>query len=90
MPFARFVHPEDLKSGRDLFLQLAAGKIDHYEVYKRLVPRDGNEFYTKMTVNLMRDAKGLPSHTISMIEPLAGQLQAELRRLIAFLETQTW
>jgi PAS domain S-box-containing protein len=74
LPFATFVYPEDLKAGRELFLQLAAGRIDHYEIPKRLVDRHGNVFRTKMTVSLMRDLEGRPDHTISMIEPLPGEL----------------
>jgi PAS domain S-box-containing protein len=74
LPFSTFVYPEDLKTGRELFLQLAAGQIDHYEIHKRLVDRHGNIFRTKMTVNLMRDREGRPDHTISMIEPMPGDL----------------
>ena len=74
LPFATFVHPDDLKRGRALFLQLAAGQIDHYEIDKRLVDRHGSIFRAKMTVSLIRDIDGKPDHTISMIEPMPGEL----------------
>jgi PAS domain S-box-containing protein len=69
-PFSTFVHPEDLPTGRGLFLDLAAGKIDFYRINKRLVDKQGNIFQGRMTVRLMRDAEGRPNHTISIVERL--------------------
>ena len=68
MPFSRHVHPDELSRGRSLFLQLAAGTIDNYMVYKRLRHRDGRVLPTKMKVFLVRDRDGLPKHTISIVE----------------------
>jgi PAS domain S-box-containing protein len=73
MRFASFVHPEDLETGRERFLRLAAGEIDRYEVDKRLVDRQGNVIWTRMRVSLIRSEKGEPSHTVSVIEPLTDQ-----------------
>ena len=70
IPFSRFVHPDDLPLGRGLFLDLAEGKIDSYRIEKRLVDKQGNILPGRMTVRLMRDAQGQPSHTISIIERL--------------------
>ncbi len=71
MPFAKLVHPDDLPSGRQLFLDLAAGKIDHYEVKKRLVHKQGSIIWTMMSVTLMRDREGKPSYSISAVQPLS-------------------
>lgn len=67
IPFASLVHPLDLPRGRALFLDLISGKIEHYQIPKRLVRKDGVAIQTTMTVSLVRDVAGLPSHTISMI-----------------------
>jgi PAS domain S-box-containing protein len=66
-PFSTFVFPDDLREGRALFLELAAGRIDHYEILKRLVRKDGAVIQATMSVSLVRDASGRPSHTISMV-----------------------
>jgi PAS domain S-box-containing protein len=42
MRISEFVHPDDLPSGRKLFLDLALGKIEHCEVNKRLIDKQGN------------------------------------------------
>lgn len=70
IPFARLVYPEDLASGRALFLSLMSGSIDHYETDKRLVDKDGNVFLTRMTVRVVRGPNGEPRHTISVVERL--------------------
>jgi PAS domain S-box-containing protein len=72
MQFAEFVHPDDLPSGRELFLDLALGKIEHYEVNKRLIDKQGNIIWTKMTVSLMRNRDGKPDYSISVVEPLSA------------------
>lgn len=68
MRFSQLVHPEDLPAGRKLFLSLIEGKIDRYQVDKRLLIRNGDVLLAKMTVALMRDRAGNPSYSISMVE----------------------
>jgi PAS domain S-box-containing protein len=70
-PFARFVHPEDLPRGREIFLELASGKTESYQVNKRLCDKNGNQLWAKMTVSLVRGDGGEPSYCISMVEPIA-------------------
>jgi PAS domain S-box-containing protein len=69
-PFSKFVHPEDLPRGRQVFLELASGKTDSYQVNKRLCHKNGNQFWAKMTVSLVRGDSGEPSYCISMVEPI--------------------
>jgi len=77
MAFASIVHPLDLPGGRALFLELIAGKIEHYQTAKRLVRKDGVVIQTTMTVALVRGATGQPSHTISMIAEVPGGIDLE-------------
>jgi PAS domain S-box-containing protein len=72
MTFASFVHPEDLPAGRSRFLELAAGRVDHYHVTKRLVGKSGAIFGARMNVNLIRNLAGHPSYCVSMIQPLTA------------------
>jgi PAS domain S-box-containing protein len=73
IPFARFVHPEDLAAGRGLFLDLLAGKIESYEASKRLVDKDGNIFRVHMTVSLARGTHGEPKHSISIVQRIPDE-----------------
>lgn len=70
MPFSRFVHPEDLEAARGRFLDLVSGSIDHYEANERLVDKQGNPIWVKMTASLMRNRAGMPSYGIKVVEPL--------------------
>jgi hypothetical protein len=74
MRFSQLVHPEDLPAGRKLFLSLIEGKIDRYQVNKRLLIRNGDVLLAKMTVALMRDRAGNPSYSISMVERVSQPL----------------
>jgi PAS domain S-box-containing protein len=73
-PFSRFVHPEDLARGRQIFLELASGKTESYQVNKRLRDKKGDQFWGKMTVSLVRGDGGEPSYCISMVEPIPPSL----------------
>lgn len=70
IPFAQLVYPEDLPRTRAVFLELAAGKRDGYQVEKRLCNKNGEVFWGKMTVSLVRTNDGRPSYSISMVELL--------------------
>ncbi|WP_263357701.1 PAS domain-containing protein [Acidicapsa ligni] len=74
LPFSTLVYPDDLVRGRTLFLDLAAGKIEQFQIGKRLVRKDGAVIRTVMFVSLVRDAAGKPSHTISVVTPLPEEV----------------
>jgi PAS domain S-box-containing protein len=68
VPFARFVHPEDLPAGRGLFQDLIAGKIESYQTPKRLVDKEGSFVQVQMSVRLVCGPHGEPKHTISIVQ----------------------
>jgi hypothetical protein len=41
MAFCNFVHREDLPAGKSRFLELASGKLDHYQATRRHVSKNG-------------------------------------------------
>ena len=83
-PFRHFVHPDDLREGRERFLQLAAGTIDKYEAVKRLVNKNGQAIRAQITVVLMRHEDGASSHVICIIVPLReSHLQRDVTKLLS-------
>jgi hypothetical protein len=70
MAFCNFVHPEDLPAGKSRFLELASGKLDHYQATRRHVSKNGVIIGARTNMNLIRTLAGQPNYCISMIQPL--------------------
>ncbi len=68
--FGQFVHPEEIREGCHRFLRLAAGSIDHYEAFQRLINKNGQVIRTRMTVVRMHHEDGAFSHAIGIVVPL--------------------
>jgi PAS domain S-box-containing protein len=66
-------HPEDAQVGMDLFAEMMAGKRDFYSVEKRYVRKNGEVFWTRLTLSLVRDSEGKPSYLVNMIEDIDEQ-----------------
>jgi PAS domain S-box-containing protein len=81
IPFSRFVYPEDLAAGQALFRDLVEGKIERYETAKRLVDKNGNVIQTTMIVSLVRGPDGEPKHSISIVAPMAADVDSSGARL---------
>ena len=81
MPFAEFSHPGDLQANLDLFAQMAAGEIDHFQMEKRFIRKDGGTLWADLTASLVRDADGKPDYVIGMTQDISERkrLESELR-----------
>lgn len=66
-------YPEDAQVGMDLFAEMMAGKRDYYSVEKRYVRKNGEVFWTRLTLSLVRDAEGKPSFLVNMVEDIDDQ-----------------
>jgi PAS domain S-box-containing protein len=80
MDFAEYTHPADVKSNRDLFQELVAGKREHYRLEKRYLRKDRQMVWGHLTVSLVRDATGKPQFVVGMVKDIAErkQMEAEL------------
>jgi PAS domain S-box-containing protein len=78
MVFTEFTHPDDADADWGLFSELVAGVRDRYRMDKRYLARDGRLVWGRLTVSLVRDASGEPSHAIGMVEDVTEARQAEL------------
>ena len=81
VPFAEFTHADDLQANLDLFAQIAAGEIDHFQMEKRFIRKDGGVLWVDLTASLVRDAGGNPDYVIGMTQDISERkrLESDLR-----------
>ena len=86
------VYPEDLEVDRDLFAELLACKRDSYVVEKRYVRKNGEVFWTRLTISAVRNPDNTIDYLVGMIEDIDAQkkiwaeLQASEARFRAIFE----
>jgi PAS domain S-box-containing protein len=72
-----FSPPEDAEKDWNLFQQLRAGSIDHYQLEKRYFRRDGSLVWGSLSVSLL---KHTPPLVVAMVEDITDQKNAEEAR----------
>jgi PAS domain S-box-containing protein len=75
--FTDFTHPDDVELEMDRFNESIIGKKDQYMIKKRYIRKNGTVFWARITVSLVRDAKGAPQFAISMVEDITERKEAE-------------
>lgn len=70
-------HPDDNQLDAQLSERLAAGEIPFYTIAKRFLCKDGRVIWGQVTVSLLRNAEGQPTHFIGMVEDITGRKRAE-------------
>ena len=63
-------HPEDIESDVELFNELISGQRNAYQVEKRYVRKDRSVVFVRVTLSLIRDARGEPTFYVSMVEDI--------------------
>ena len=85
--FQAITHPEDLDADLALYKQLLSGEIDHYQLEKRYIHRDGHTVWIHLTVAPKRDAtSGEIKYAIAVVEDISDKKAAETA-LIALNQT---
>jgi PAS domain S-box-containing protein len=81
--FQALTHPEDLEANLELLRRALAGKIDHYEMQKRYIHKDGRTISVLLTVSVVQDALRRPLYFVSQLLDTTERTQAqqELERL---------
>jgi diguanylate cyclase (GGDEF)-like protein/PAS domain S-box-containing protein len=77
LTFQQITHPDDLASDVDLMNGVLRGTHATYTMEKRYLRSDGSAHWARLTVSLMREADGTPSHFISVIEDIHDQRMAQ-------------
>jgi len=75
------VYPEDREVGQDLHTEMLAGKRNYYTVEKRYVRKNGEVFWTQLTLSLVHDSAGKPDYLLWLVEDIDQRKRAieELR-----------
>ncbi len=79
--FTVFTHPDDVQVNLEWFARLVAGEIDHFEMEKRFIRKDGGILWVDLTVSLVRGVGGKPDYAIGMTLDITErkQLESDLR-----------
>jgi two-component system cell cycle sensor histidine kinase/response regulator CckA len=76
--FSDFSHPEEAVDERLRYAALLAGTDPFYQRDQRYRRQDGTLLWGRVTVSAIRDADGVPTGGLAVIEDVTAQRQAEL------------
>ncbi len=74
---SEFTHPEIVAENLHKQTQLAQGAIDHYQMEKMFIHRDGHTVHGILDANLIRDTAGNPSYFLGSVLDITARKQAE-------------
>ena len=90
--FDELTHPDDVQSDLNSFKRLVAGEVDHLQLDKRYLLRDGRLVWANVKLSLVRDASGTPHYILGLAADITErkrteeELRASERHLRAFIE----
>jgi len=70
-------HPEDLQENLLLQRKLEQGEIDHFELEKRFVRKDGKIVRGVLTASLVRDSRGAPLYFVGQVQDVTSHRRTE-------------
>jgi PAS domain S-box-containing protein len=87
MSILDITYADDIATDTSYATQLLSGEIDHYQMTKRYIHKNGSIVWAHITVSLVRDAQKNPVHFVSEVEDISEKKKAEdeLRRTNAEL-----
>ncbi len=77
LSWAEISHPDDLPKNQELFRQAINGKIDHYQLDKRFLRKDGSLVYVTLSVVCQLNDDGSVHHFLSSYIDLSERKKAE-------------
>lgn len=80
LDFRTYTHPDDIARNDELFAQLMAGDIDHFELDKRFLHRDGHVVWGRLLVAALDAADGSDRLAVGLLQDVTEQqrLQSDL------------
>ena len=78
----KVVYPEDLLLGYEHFVEMMEGKRSHFQVERRYVRKNGEVFWTRLTLSAVHDAQGNIVYLVALVEDIDEQKRtsAELKK----------
>ncbi|WP_432411898.1 PAS domain-containing protein [Rasiella sp. SM2506] len=77
LKFKDFTHPEDLEGDKILLREALQGRVDDYTIDKRYLHKSGKVIWTILTVSVIRDDEGKPTHFVSQINDISKAKKSE-------------
>jgi len=74
---ADITHPEDLRVNLQMLDEYKVGKRDSFTVEKKVVRKDGQIVWCKLTSTLVKDENEVPQFTIGMLEDITEKKSAD-------------
>jgi two-component system cell cycle sensor histidine kinase/response regulator CckA len=74
--FSQVTHDEDIATDWELFGDLVAGEISHYQTTKRFLRRGGGVVWGRLSVALAHSAEGEAAYAIMMVENVTERREA--------------
>jgi PAS domain S-box-containing protein len=74
---SEFSHPEDMAVDAALFDELVLGERDGYQMEKRFIRKNGEMFWGRLSLSLVRGERGEPLFAIATTEEITEQKQAQ-------------
>jgi PAS domain S-box-containing protein len=80
--FSDITYPDDLPRELELIQRLIAGEIDHFEMDKRYLRKDGGVVWVRLVIRMARTAAGEPRSLLPTMQDITERKRAEeaLRR----------
>jgi len=77
MAFIDITYSDDVKEDMALHNDLMTGRLDHFQIEKRYIRKDGHLIWARLTVSLIRDVGGETRYDIGMVEDITERKRAE-------------
>ena len=77
MTWSEMTHPDDLAENLKQFNRVLSGQIDHYNMDKRFIRKDGNVVWTNLSVGSVRKPDGSVDHMIAIVEDITERKRVE-------------
>jgi PAS domain S-box-containing protein len=83
-------HPEIVEENLRKQAQLARGELDHYQMEKQFIHKQGQTIHGILDANLIRDASGNPAYFLGSVVDITERKQAETQRNEQLTELRRW
>jgi PAS domain S-box-containing protein len=77
LAWSEMTHPDDLAANLEQFNRVLSGQIDHYNMDKRFICKDGTVVWTNLTVGSVRKPDGSVDHIIAIVEDITERRKME-------------
>jgi two-component system cell cycle sensor histidine kinase/response regulator CckA len=74
--FSQLTHDDDIATDWEMFGDLVAGDVSHYQIVKRYLRRGGGIVWGRLSVALVRSTDGQPRYAIQMVENITERYEA--------------